>query len=225
MSHVFISYAREDRAKAHAIAQGLERVGVPVWWDERLQLGQRFEPAILEAINESLVMIVLWSWSSVESDWVVQEAGIALKNDTLLPVRLDDAMPPGEFAALDCANLQDWKPGKPHAEFNQIVRVLKSLVGGSERGAWSAERLARDTLLVKLDTEQHTVQYTQARVFVDGEAATGIGNPVSDERPFDFDLSDAGERYMCHLVVQVSAFRGDVKRLTLSIGGSVIYDA
>lgn len=224
MQHVFISYAREDQAKARIIAEGLERVGIPVWWDERLQLGQSFEPEILHALNDAVAVLVLWSRSSVRSEWVYKEADLAHANGVLLPVRLDDALPPGEFAALDCANLQNWRPGKPHGEFDQIVRALKSLTGSPDAGGWSAERIARDTLLVHLDREQHTVQYTGGKVHVDGHPATEYGNAISAQRTFNIDLSDGPERYMCRLDVLVTAFRGDVKRMTLAIGANVIYD-
>lgn len=224
MRHVFISYAREDQAKARIIADGLERVGIHVWWDDRLQLGQSFEPEIINALNNALAVLVLWSRSSVRSEWVYKEASLAQANSVLLPIRLDDALPPGEFAALDCANLQTWRPGKPHGEFDQIIRTLKSLTGSPGTGDWSAERIARDTLLVRLDREQHTVQYTKGKVHVDGQPVTEYGNAVSAERNFNFDLSDGPQRYMCRLDVLVTAFRGDVKRMTLAIGANVIYD-
>ncbi len=226
MNHVFISYAREDKSQAQTIAQGLGRISIPVWWDERLQLGEEFAPEILGALNQAIAVIVLWSQYSVSSDWVNKEARIARTNGTLLiPVRLDNAIPPGEFAALDCANLQDWRPNKPHTEFDQIVRKLKSLSGvGGGGGEWIAERQARDTLLVHLDRETHTIQYTQGKVFVDGQAATSYGNAISAERTFNFDLSNGDERYMCRLDVRVTMLRGDVRRFTLTIGGQVIYD-
>lgn len=223
MNHIFISYARQDQVKARIIADGLERVGIPVWWDDRLQLGQSFEPEIINALNNARAVHVLWSRSSVQSEWVYKEASIAHDNGVLRPIRLDDALPPGEFAALDCANLQTWRPGKPHGDFDQIIRALKSITG-SPGGGWTAERIARDTLLVRLDHEQHTVQYTQGKVHVDGRPATEFGNAVSAERNFNFDLSDGPQRYICRLDVLVTAFRGNVKRMTLSIGANVIYD-
>jgi TIR domain len=38
---VFISYAHNDRAKAQALAQALERRSLDVWWDPDLRAGER----------------------------------------------------------------------------------------------------------------------------------------------------------------------------------------
>lgn len=225
MSYVFISYAREDKQAARNIQLGLERVGVEVWWDEKLQLGQRFEPRILEALENADAVLVLWSADSVTSEWVQREALIGLERGVLLQLLLDDVYLPGDFADVNGVDLTGWTPGRPHTEFNRLVQGLRSLATGEEPGKWEAERLAQDTLLVRLDQEQHTVQYAQGRVFVDGHPSTEMGNAVSYDRSFNFDLSDGSERYVCRLDVRVSAFKGSVKRMTLSIGGSVIYDA
>ena len=40
MADVFISYAREDEAPAARIAQGLEAIGLDVFWDTEIPPGQ-----------------------------------------------------------------------------------------------------------------------------------------------------------------------------------------
>ncbi|MEZ5787445.1 MAG: toll/interleukin-1 receptor domain-containing protein [Xanthobacteraceae bacterium] len=224
MGYVFISYAREDQATARHIQQALERVGVSVWWDERLQLGREFEPPIVEALKEADAILVLWSPASVQSDWVKREALAGLKRDVLIPVLLAEAHLPQEFARVNGVNLKRWTPGRPSTEFDRLVRRLLQLTRGSAPGEWKAERLAPDTLRVCLDQEDHVVQYTQGRVFIDGQPAGSSANPLDYDRSFDFDLSDGSHRYVCNLVVRVSAFRGSVKHMKLSIGGSVVYD-
>ena len=41
MSDIFISYAREDRPRAAAIARALEAQGWSVWWDWIILAGKR----------------------------------------------------------------------------------------------------------------------------------------------------------------------------------------
>lgn len=223
MGYVFISYAREDKAMAREIQLGLERVGVQVWWDEKLQLGRAFDKPIVDALNGADAVLVLWSRSSIRSEWVQREAQLGLERNVLIPVLLEEVRPPGRFAAVNGVNLAGWAPGRPNTEFNRMVRALLPEDGG-RRGGWTAERRAADTLHVRLDQADHVLQYTQGRVFIDGHPAAATANPLDYNRSFDFDLSDGGRRYVCHLVVRVSAFRGSVKRMTLSIGNSVIYD-
>ena len=37
MPDIFLSYSRDDQAKARLVIQGLEREGFSVWWDQSLK--------------------------------------------------------------------------------------------------------------------------------------------------------------------------------------------
>jgi hypothetical protein len=228
MSHVFISYAHEDANIAKNLAKALELSRIRVWWDPKIRLGEPFSPAIKKALQEASAVVVLWSRASARSSWVIDEARIAAKRHVLLPVLIERVTPPDEFAQLDCANLAAWDPQKPHPEFDQLRRLLLSLFpregGHAVSGHWQVERLNKDTLAVTLDYERHTVQYSKGHVYVDGELARqGVGS-ISDERKYPFELSDGDERYFAELTVWVTAFRGDVKKLALVVGGTALYD-
>lgn len=227
MGHVFISYAHENAPEATRLARALELSRIPVWWDPKIQLGRPFSSAIQNALVEAAAVVVLWSRASIGSPWVLKEARLASQRGVLLPALLDRVTPPGEFAGLDCADLSDWDPDKPHREFDQIRRVVLSSVSGragaGSAGDWHAERLDRQTLAVRLDRERHTVQYSRGDVYVDGELAQGGVASVIDRRTYQFELSDGAQRYFAELTVWVSAFRGDVKRLALKVGGKVLY--
>ncbi|MDQ3115900.1 MAG: toll/interleukin-1 receptor domain-containing protein [Verrucomicrobiota bacterium] len=49
MSDIFISYAREDREKAQAIAAVFQEQGWSVWWDRSIPPGRTFDQVIEEA--------------------------------------------------------------------------------------------------------------------------------------------------------------------------------
>jgi hypothetical protein len=100
MSHIFISYAREDAGIAKGLADLLDSEGLDVWWDPELRVGQRFPDEIEKAIWDSQHVIVLWSKHSVESDWVQREAQQGLKQKKLLPVIMDDSQIPRGFRSL-----------------------------------------------------------------------------------------------------------------------------
>jgi hypothetical protein len=51
--HVFISYAREDRSDAQALAAALSRKGWNVWWDREIRVGQSFDREI-EAVSAAM---------------------------------------------------------------------------------------------------------------------------------------------------------------------------
>jgi hypothetical protein len=73
MADIFISYAREDSAKARVLAAALESFGWEVWWDRKIPIGRSFHELIEKAITESSCVVVLWSRFSVSSDWVRNE--------------------------------------------------------------------------------------------------------------------------------------------------------
>ena len=89
MADIFISYSQKDRDVATALAAALEARGYTVWWDYELVGGVKFRREIKEQLSAASVAIVIWSASSVESDWVLDEAAEAKRQDKLLPTRVE----------------------------------------------------------------------------------------------------------------------------------------
>ena len=66
MSRVFLSYVRQDVARAEAVAKALEKSGHDVWWDRHIKGGAEFSREIEEALSRAEAVVVLWSANSVE---------------------------------------------------------------------------------------------------------------------------------------------------------------
>lgn len=105
MASIFLSYAREDAAKAQRIARALEGVGHQVWWDRQLRPGERFSAEIDRALKSSDVVVALWSKASIDSPWVQDEAGFGRDNGRLVPVLLEAVTPPLGFRQFHAADL------------------------------------------------------------------------------------------------------------------------
>ena len=73
MAQVFISYSHKDQTRAEAVAQYLESAGIDVWWDSELRRG-RFANQIEAVLKKASCVVVLWSNSTITSDWVPAEA-------------------------------------------------------------------------------------------------------------------------------------------------------
>jgi len=87
---IFLSYAREDLAKAKLLAAALEKQGWSVFWDRSSILtGQDFDDVIEQAIEQTRCMIVAWSSVAKRSDWVRGEATIGRERRILLPILFD----------------------------------------------------------------------------------------------------------------------------------------
>jgi len=75
---VFISYSSDDATHAAALEEALRNQGISVWRDkQRLKPGQHIDQAIPLALREARTVVVIWSSSSIRSDWVKHEASYA----------------------------------------------------------------------------------------------------------------------------------------------------
>jgi hypothetical protein len=115
VTDVFISYAREDRERAAALAQVLERDGWSVWWDRRIVAGESFDRVIERELESARCVVVLWSEAAIASEWVRNEAAMAAERDVLVPARLDQARPPLEFRRRQTVDLAGWEGDPSHA--------------------------------------------------------------------------------------------------------------
>jgi TIR domain len=107
-TQVFLSYAREDRASAQALAAALGADGHGVWWDRELEGGSDFAAEIERQLAQTRVAVVLWSAASVQSGFVRDESSRARDSGKLLPVRIEDVPLPLGFGTLHTLDLLDW---------------------------------------------------------------------------------------------------------------------
>jgi len=87
MADIFISYASVDRDLALALSRTLEAEAYTVWWDSSLIPGDDFRDVITAELNKARAVIVIWTGTSVQSDWVRSESGRALADRKLIPVK------------------------------------------------------------------------------------------------------------------------------------------
>jgi DNA-binding response OmpR family regulator len=92
----FISYSSKDDQLAKRLHADLLAQGVRCWFaPEDLKIGDRFHARINEAIHVQDKLLLLFSESAIQSDWVEIEVRAALEKerrqhrDVLFPVRLD----------------------------------------------------------------------------------------------------------------------------------------
>jgi hypothetical protein len=89
MADVFVSYAKADRSLASKLVTMLEAEGWKVWWDTSLTIGDDFRNEIMTELGRARAVIVIWTDTSIKSDWVRSEAGRAQADRKLIPVKLE----------------------------------------------------------------------------------------------------------------------------------------
>lgn len=129
MADVFISYSHENRDAARIIAETITAKGYDVWWDRDLIAGDDYTEIIEEVLDKAKAVIVVWSAVSRKSYWVRDEAAVGRDRNRLLPVMIDDNLPPLGFRQIHTVNLAGWD-GKSEDRLEDIFHGLEGLVGG-----------------------------------------------------------------------------------------------
>jgi TIR domain len=183
MSDIFISYARADKDRAGLLAEAFSRQGWSVWWDREIPPGKSFDETIENALNSARCVIVLWSKDSVSSRWVKTEAAEGVARGILVPALIDKVQIPLEFKRIEAADLSDWHGDSSHSEFDQLLKTVATILGGSapsqikpmltdtnvRSGRWSKTRLGVLAVTVGVITAvAGLIVVQQARLF-DGE--------------------------------------------------------
>lgn len=133
---VFVSYARADSARVQPIVEALAAEGCDVWWDGHIPGGASFAREIQAALTAAQAVVVVWSATSVDSDWVRDEAAQGRDRGKLVPVRIDPVVAPLGFGQYQVIDLQGW-PG------DRAARSFRDLIGAIVR-AGSGEATRRE---------------------------------------------------------------------------------
>jgi TolB-like protein len=128
---LFLSYARADESFARRIAAALQHAGYVVWWDALIEGGAAFAQSIAEALESADAVLVLWSQTSVQSDWVKDEAAQGRERHRLIPLSLDGTLPPLGFRQYQMIDLTHWHGRRNSPQFASIERAIASAVGHS----------------------------------------------------------------------------------------------
>jgi hypothetical protein len=90
MSHVFISYSRQNRTYARRLADHLIASGFDVWIDDRIDYGSLWADVIQKAIEDCAAFVIIMSPESRESQWVQTECEYAAQQGKkVFPLLLD----------------------------------------------------------------------------------------------------------------------------------------
>lgn len=127
---IFLSYAREDRAKAQAVVAALEAQGLAIWWDGLLEGGHEFSDKIEQALASADVVVVLWSPASVHSHWVRDEAASGRDRGRMVPVTIGGAEPPLGFRQIQHIDLTKWRGGLGGNEIERLYRAICNVSAG-----------------------------------------------------------------------------------------------
>ncbi len=105
---LFLSYSRADKHVVDKLESAFRAQGFDVWRDESMRNGAHLSHTIAHQIGCSRAVLVLWSTSSIGSDWVFDEATDASKQNKFFHARIEDVTPPAPFGARLYRDLIGW---------------------------------------------------------------------------------------------------------------------
>ena len=138
MANVFVSYARRDRERVLGVVSALEHEGLSVWWDPNLVPGKRFREIITRELEAADSVVVVWTATSILSDYVQDEAEEARERGVLVPVTLEPVKPPTGFRQVQAADLSQWTGSAQHPEFRILLSAVHALVNAARADEASA---------------------------------------------------------------------------------------
>ena len=139
MADLFVSYSREDKARAEDVVRLLEDYGWDVFWDQETRSGTHWPKVLEEELIKARCLVALWTTTSIASRWVRIEAYEALQNEKLVPVLLDKVRPPLEFRQTQTFDLTGWNGDRQDARLAHLLADLTALAkapgskGGTSR--------------------------------------------------------------------------------------------
>ena len=128
---IFISYARADRPRVAPLAAALTARGFDIWWDALIEGGAGFAKMIEAKLDAADAVIVVWSATSVESDWVRDEAAHARDHKRLVPVSLDGTAAPLGFRQYHSVDLSTWHGRADAPEMASVVAGIWGIGTGA----------------------------------------------------------------------------------------------
>ena len=121
------------------MAKALEAEGYSVWWDRDLRAGEEFDNVIDKHIKQSKAIVVVWSDTSINSNWVKEEAEDGVEENKLVPVLIDQVTIPRGFRRIQAAELQDSSANPVQSNnWSVFLESIRNLAGegqGAEAGA------------------------------------------------------------------------------------------
>ena len=164
---VFFSYSRADQEAALPIIRAIQDAGYDLWWDGMLEAGSKYLEKTESVLNNAKAIIVLWSATSVTSNWVRDEAMVGRDKERMIPLSLDGTEPPLGFRQYQVTHFQNWNQRADGPEMDALLRRLAKVhnrpMPARHKLPRSAPPLNRRTLLL-----------AGAATLVAGSAVTGL---------------------------------------------------
>ncbi len=154
MSHIFISYASANRPFALQVAERLEQF-YDIWIDrEGIEGGMQWEQAIMEAVTDCAIFVVIVTPASNQSEWVARETILAEKlKKQRIPILADGELP---FRLLNLHYI-DFQ-GEFEGGFRDLLEALKPYLQPQDKTRDAVNQLLGEAVRAQLAGDTPTAR-------------------------------------------------------------------
>ena len=132
MSDIFICYSKADREIARQLAERLRAEGWSLFMDVQTHVGRRWHKEIEKELHAARAVVVLWSGTSRESDFVLEEAEYGKRKEILFPAFIERVDFPYGFGRIQTADLIGWAGDADHRGLAGLLESLKEHLNSRE---------------------------------------------------------------------------------------------
>jgi Tol biopolymer transport system component len=223
MTDIFLSYSSADREQVVPLVQALQEDGFVVWWDRDIRPGPSFDREIEQAIDSAGCMVVVWSSSSVESEWVRSEVEEGARRGILVPVMIEEVMPPLAYRRRQSADLSAWG-GERDSNYEQLLAGIRATIAGTEAPAPERHGSAHSAPARSSQRRRSGVSLgvvVAALMFV-GIAAGVAGWMLADRRADESAVVSGVARAEIRLPPSITMAEGVLETLSITADGKTI---
>jgi hypothetical protein len=141
---VFICHANQDRTIAEAICAKLEENGIRCWVAPRDVIsGEDWDKAITRALDQSRILVLVFSASANESDYCINEVNIAFDNKAdIIPFFIDDTIPSGAMQLY--LKRKQWLNAQKPPLDPHLIKLVSEVKGHLAQATVREETAARE---------------------------------------------------------------------------------
>jgi hypothetical protein len=205
MSGVFLSYSRTDRALAERVVAALRAVGVDVWWDQDMP-GVDWQQELERQVNELSALVVIWTPASTNSEYVRDEARLALSRHKLVNALCGVPAPPFPFDRINGLPIDDWNGRDSHGGWSRLVATVEEHLvkaGAAQPGQITDALLHRDQALKSAEARVAAAEAT----FQEAKAREGETREAAAAAKATFEEAEAQLQRLAELHVSMAVLR------------------
>jgi len=131
MADIFLAYSRRNSKKAASFKGAFSAEGISVFDDSTIPTGANWRKHIEKQLRECRLLVVLWSRSSVESDYVKEEADMAKDQKKLFPIMITKCELPYGFRSFQAKDMTRWRGDRGSRLWAEVIGGINAKLSRS----------------------------------------------------------------------------------------------